>query len=64
MDMWKEAGVGIPDTVIDGAHRIREAYFDNKRKKKCKSIIVRFTTFHHRTMVYHAKKNMKNIVRV
>ena len=64
MDMCKEAGVDIPDTVIDRAHRIGEAYFDNKRKKNCKSIIVRFTTFCHRTLVYRAKKNMKNNVRV
>ena len=64
VDMCKEASVDIPDTVIDRAHRIGEVYFDNKRKKNCKSIIVRFTTFRHRTMVYRAKKNMKNNVRV
>ena len=64
VDMCKEAGVDILDTVIDGALRIGEAYFDNKRKKNCKSIIVRFTTFYHRTMVYRAKKNIKNNVRV
>ena len=64
MDMCKEAGVDIPDTVIDTAHRIEGAYFDNKRKKNCKSIIVRFTTFRHRTMVYRAKKNIKSNVRV
>ena len=64
MDMCKEAGVDIPDTVIDRVHRIGEAYFDNKRKKNCKSIIVHFITFRHRTMIYRAKKNMKNNVPV
>ena len=64
MDRCKEAGGDIPNTVIDRAQRIGEAYFDNKRKKNCKSIIVRFTTFRHRTMVYRTKKNMKNNVRV
>ena len=62
--MCKEAGGDIPNTVIDRTHRIGETYFDNKRKKNCESIIVRFTTFRHRTMVYRAKKNMKNNVRV
>ena len=64
MHMCKEAGVDIPDMVIDRAHRIGKTYTDNKTKKSCKSIIVRFTTFRHRTMVYRAKKNMKNNVRV
>ena len=64
MDMCKEAGVDISNTVIDSAHQIGEAYFNNKRKKNCKSVIVRFTTFRHRTMIYRAKKNMKNNVRV
>ena len=64
VDMCKEAGVDIPDTVIDRAFQIGEAYVNNKRKKNCKSIIVRFTTFCHRTMVSRAKKNMKNNVRV
>ena len=64
VDMCKEAGVDIPDTVIDRAHRIGKAYTDNKTKKNCKGIIVRFTTFRHRTMVYRAKKNLKNDVRV
>ena len=29
-------------------------------KKKCKSIIVRFTTFRHRTLFYRARKNLKS----
>ena len=33
VDMCKEAGGDIPDTVIDRAHRIGEAYFDNNRRK-------------------------------
>ena len=64
MHMCKEAGVNIPDTVIDRAHRIGKTYTDNQTKKSCKSIIACFTTFPHRTMVYHAKKNMNNNVRV
>ena len=48
--MCKEASVDIPDTVIDRAHRIGKTYTENKTKKSCKSIILRFTTFRHRTM--------------
>ena len=57
-----EAGVNIPDTGTDRAHRISVANVDKKREKSCKSIIVRFTTFYHRIMVYRAKKNMKDNV--
>ena len=28
--------------------------------KKCKNIIVRFTTFRHRTLFYRARKNLKS----
>lgn len=59
--MCKETGAHIPDTVIDRAHPIEGACFENKRKKNCTSIIVGFTTFSHRTMVYQAKKNMKKM---
>ena len=56
--------VNILDTVIDTVHRIGKTCTDNKTKKSCKSVIVHFTTFRHRTMVYRAEKNMKNNVRV
>ena len=45
MDMCKKTGVDIFDAMIDTVHRIREAYFNNKRKKNFKSIIARFTIF-------------------
>ena len=64
MDLCKEAGANIPDTVIDRAQRIGVTYVDSKSKNRCKSIIVGFTTFRYRTMVYRAKKNMKDNVQV
>ena len=64
MDLCKEAGVNISDTVIDRTQRIGVTYVDSKSKNRCKSIIVRFTTFRYRTMVYRAKKNMKDNVQV
>ena len=43
-EMFAEGELDIPDTVIDRAHRIDPEYSDYKTKKKCKAIIVRFTT--------------------
>ena len=60
----KEVKAEIPDVVIDRAHRIGAPYFDEKAKVKTQSIIVRFTTFRHRTMLYHKRKALKGNVRV
>ena len=57
--LFKEAKVEVPD-VLDPAHRIGPSYTDRITSKKCKSIIVRFTTFRHRTLFYRARKNLKS----
>ena len=44
------------DVAIDRAQRTGKAYTDKTSGVKCKSIIVRFTTFWHRTMFYHSRK--------
>ena len=62
--MFKEAGGGSVDGYIDRAHRIGKAYFDKKSSKKCKSTIVKFTTFRHRTIVYQLNKNMKDNTKI
>ena len=54
----------IPEVAIDRAHRIGKEYTDSTSGKKCKSIIVRFTTFRHRNMFYHGRKNLKHTVKV
>ena len=59
-NLFEEAGVEIPDTVIDRAHRIGKEYTDPKTQTKCKSVIMKFTTFCHRTIVYRSKKKLKN----
>ena len=59
-----EAGVDIPNEVVDRAHRIGPSYNNKNLNVECKSAIVCFTTFWHRTMVYRAKKKMKQGVRV
>ena len=53
--LFKEAKVDIPESVIDRAHRIGSRYLDASPNNYCKSIIVRFTTFRHRTMFYRVK---------
>lgn len=54
-----ESGCDIPDAVIDRAHRIGKNYTDKKSNLPCKSIIVRFTTFRHRTMLYRNRSKLK-----
>ena len=58
--LFKEAKVAVPDIVLDCAHRVEPSYTDRITSKKCKSIIVRFTTFRHRTLFYRARKNLKS----
>ena len=60
----KDLGVEIPDTVADCAHSIGVSYVDKTTKKSCNSVIVRFSTFYQRTIVYQMKKNLKCSVRV
>ena len=55
-EMWTEAGVDIPNEVVDRAHRNGPSYNDKNSNVKCKSVVVHFTSFQHRTMVYRAKK--------
>ena len=58
--MIHETECDIPDVVIDRAHRIRNGCKDRKTKILCKSIIVRFTTFRHRTMFYRNRNKLEN----
>ena len=62
--LFKEAKVDIPESVIDRAHRIGSRYLDASSNNYCKSIIIRFTTFRHRTMFYRAKNKLKRGVRI
>ena len=55
MGIYKDSGIEIPDTVIDQTHRIGVRYVDKNTKKLCKGVIVQFSIFCHRTIVYQAK---------
>ena len=50
-----ELGVIVPDECIDRAHRIGKVKNENGKKEQ--GMIVRFTTWRHRTLVYNARKN-------
>ena len=54
----------IPEVVIDRAHRIGPDCIDTKMQKVCKSIIVCFTTFRHRTAFYRARMSIGNRAQV
>ena len=63
-EIFDEGELDISDTVTDRAHRITPECSDYKTKKKRKAIIVRFTTSRHKTLVYWARKKIRNNVKI
>ena len=61
LDMCKKGNINISEIDIDRAHRIGKPSVDNISKKQCKSVIVRFTSFRKRTLVYRGKKSIKDV---
>ncbi len=53
--VFAKLDVDVPDNVIDRAHRIGSPKV--VKGKKVHTMIVRFTTWRHRTAVYRARKN-------
>lgn len=53
-EVFKELNADVPDLAIDRAHRIGKTKTENG--KSSRQMIVRFTTWRHRTRVYHARK--------
>ena len=49
--LFDDANTVIPDACIDRTHGV---------SKTNKTVIVRFTTFRHRTMFYHNRKALKS----
>ena len=58
---WEDEGLTMPGTVIDRAHRIGRLYIDREKNVECQSVIMRLTTFRHRTQLYKVRKLMENI---
>ena len=52
--MINEAGIDVPDSNTDRAHRI------GPKKDKKQAIMVKFTTFRHRTLLFRARRKLKN----
>ena len=63
MNIIKESEAEILESVLDRADRIGPTYTDNNTGKKMQSMIVRFTTFRHRTLFYANRKNIKSSAR-
>ena len=53
--VFEELGLSIPPNVIDRAHRVGKEIV--VKGKRVRSMIVRLTTFRHRTMIFRARKN-------
>ena len=64
INLIKESEAEIPESVLDRAHRIGPTYTGNDTGKKMQSIIVRFTTFRHRTLFYKNRKKIKSGARI
>ena len=60
-DLFELAEVNIPYLVVDYVQRIGRIYKDQALNKNCKGIIVRFTTFRHRTMLYRTRSKLKGV---
>ena len=64
INIVKESEAEIPESVLDRAHRIGPTYTGNDTGKKMQSIIVRFTTFRHKTLFYKNRKKIKSGARI
>eukprot|EP00112_Aurelia_sp_Birch-Aquarium-sp1_P018942 Seg46.6 transcript_id=Seg46.6/GoldUCD/mRNA.D3Y31 product="hypothetical protein" protein_id=Seg46.6/GoldUCD/D3Y31 len=58
-DVCKEIEVGIPDEVIDRAHRVGKKEGDNEGITG-QAMIVKFTSWRHRTAVYRGRKKLQD----
>ena len=64
-DLVKEADVIFPDFGFDRAHRIGPVMKDiSSDTQKVKGIIVRFTSFRYRTMIYRSKISLGSKVKI
>ena len=54
-NVFVELGVEIPDDVVDRAHRIGK--ITNYKGKQNRQMIVKLTTWRHRTIIFRARKN-------
>ena len=55
----REAGISIPDDAIDRAHRVGKGRIVAGERRR--QVIVRFTSFKHRTTVYKKRKEVRRL---
>ena len=60
-NMLKEGCPILSGDCIDCAHRIGGYYKCHKTNKTCRSVIVCFTTFKHRTSIYQNRNILKDV---
>ena len=60
-NILKDACPSLSDNVIDRAHRIWSNYKCFKTNNTCRSLIVRFNSFEHRTSFYRNRNKLKGV---
>ena len=60
-NLLKKVCPNLSGDCIDRAHRIGPDYTCYKSQEKCRSIMVRFVSFKHRTLFYRKRASLKNI---
>ena len=59
--MLKKVCPNLSGDCIDRAHRIGPDFTCYKSQEKCRSIMVRFVSFKHRTLFYRKRASLKNV---
>ena len=60
-NLLKEAGPSLSGNCTDRAHHIGRNYKCHKTNKTCRSVMVRFTSFKHRTLIYRNRNLLKDV---
>ena len=60
-NMLKKVYPNLSGDCIDRAHRIGPDYTCYKSQEKCRSIMVRFVSFKHRTSFNRKRASLKNV---
>ena len=60
-NMLKNVCPNLSGDCIDRVHRIGPDYTCYKSQEKCRSIMVRFVSFKHRTLFYRKRASLKNV---
>ena len=60
-NLLKKVCPNLSGDCIDRAHPIGPDYTSYKSQEKCRSIMVRFVSFKHRTLFYRKRASLKNV---